>query len=79
MSKQKEVLEMSAKLWNLFLEIPEEEKHSDDTNDFRFHIHAIQNILFAQEYKKKDGFIVEIKGNDLLSVINKNNDNKKRF
>lgn len=52
--KQKECLEISTQLWNKFLEIEVTEKHPDDNNDFRFHLHAIQNILFTQLYKKKD-------------------------
>lgn len=50
---QKKVLEKTAELWNEFLKIPKEELHDDDTNDVRFHIHAIQNILYTQLYKKK--------------------------
>lgn len=52
MSKQDETLKITADLWNKYLEIPTEEKHPDDNNDVRFHIHAIQNILFTQKYKK---------------------------
>jgi len=51
---QDDVLKISADLWNKYLEIPKEEKHPDDTNDIRFHIHAIQNILFTQLYKKNN-------------------------
>jgi len=52
MDKQDETLEKTAELWNSFLDIPINEKHPDDVNDFRFHIHALQNILFTQKYKK---------------------------
>jgi hypothetical protein len=51
MSKQDKTLKISADLWNSFLEITKEEIHPDDTNDFRFHLHAIQNILYTQKYK----------------------------
>lgn len=79
MSKQKEILEMTEGVWNKFLEIPEDEKHSDDTNDFRFHIHALQNILFAQEYKKKDDSVVfELKGSDLIHSISRTNNRNLR-
>jgi len=54
MTKQDETLKISADLWNSFLEIPKEEIHQDDTNDFRFHIHALQNILYTQKYKKQE-------------------------
>jgi len=50
--KQDISLEKTAELWNSFLNIPKDEIHPDDTNDVRFHIHAIQNILFTQKYKK---------------------------
>ncbi len=52
MSKQDETLKITADLWNSFLKIPKEEMHPDDTNDIRFHIHAIQNILYTQKYMK---------------------------
>ena len=52
MNKQDETLKITADLWNKYLEIPAEGKHPDDNNDVRFHIHAIQNILFTQKYKK---------------------------
>lgn len=51
MNKQDDTLKISADLWNSFLEIPKEQIHPDDTNDIRFHIHAIQNILYTQKYK----------------------------
>lgn len=54
MDSQDKVLNMSADLWNSFLEIPIEDRHPDDTNDVRFHIHAIQNILYTQKYKKNE-------------------------
>ena len=49
--KQKEVLNLSAKLWNKFLDIPKDQRHGDDINDVRFHINAIQSILYTQIYK----------------------------
>lgn len=52
--KQKQVLNITAELWNKYLEIPKEDKHQDDDNDFRHHLHALQNILFTQLYKKKN-------------------------
>lgn len=80
MSKQDEVLKLTKDVWNVFLDIPTSERHSDDTDDVRRHIHAIQNILFTQKYKKELEFTtVVVSGRDLISVINKNNDNKKRF
>lgn len=49
---QEYVLSVSITLWNSFLNIPKEEIHPDDINDVRFHLHAIQNILYTQLYKK---------------------------
>lgn len=49
--KQKDCLEITTQLWNKWLEIDSEKKHPDDNNDFRFHIHALQNLLFANIYK----------------------------
>lgn len=51
-NEQEKALVASVELWNLFMEIPESDKHPDDTNDFRFHIHALQNILRSQLYEK---------------------------
>lgn len=51
MKKQDEVLNITAELWNKFLEISKDEIHQDDTSDVKFHIHAIQNIMFTQLYK----------------------------
>ena len=52
MDNQDDTLKITADLWNSFLDIPENEKHPDDTNDFRHHLHALQNILYTQKYKK---------------------------
>lgn len=54
---QKECLDKSAELWNLFIKIDKSELHPDDTDDFRFHIHALQNILYTQLYIKEKGKI----------------------
>lgn len=70
MDIQDKVLKISADLWNEFLKIPDNERHPDDTNDFRHHLHALQNILYTQKYKKKT-FTVEIKGSDLMGIINR--------
>jgi len=53
MDSQDKTIKITADLWNSFLEIPKEEKHPDDTHYVRFHIHAIQNILFTQKYKNQ--------------------------
>jgi hypothetical protein len=55
MDKQIKVKNLTCDLWNAILEIPKEDMHPDDLNDLRFHIHAIQNILYAQAYIKKHG------------------------
>lgn len=48
MSEQdQKVLDITAVLWNEYLKIPQ--AHPDDLHDVRFHIHAIQNIIFARE------------------------------
>lgn len=45
--QEKKVLELTKDVWNTFLELPEQ--HEDDEHDFRFHIHALQNIVLARE------------------------------
>ena len=44
--QEHKVIEISADLWNEFRLLPE--LHADDTRDFRFHIHAIQNIILSR-------------------------------
>lgn len=76
MDIQDKTLKISADLWNEFLNIPENEKHPDDTNDFRHHLHALQNILYAQKYKKQSTVVFTITGKDLIGVINRRNDKR---
>lgn len=40
------VLELTKGTWNAFLELSE--MHPDDQNDFRRHVHALQNIILAR-------------------------------
>lgn len=54
-SKQEISLNISADLWNSIVDIPKDEMHPDDESDLRHHIHAIQNILYAQLFIKKHG------------------------
>lgn len=53
--EEREILELTKDIWNKFLELPDE--HEADQRELCFHIHAIQNILFARsgyrEYKKE--------------------------
>lgn len=44
--KEKEVMEITVKLWNEFMQL--EEFHPDDINDFRFHLHSLQNIILMR-------------------------------
>ena len=45
------VLDRTKEAWAEFLSLPEE--HPDDQNEFRFHIHALQNIILAREGMRK--------------------------
>lgn len=75
MDSQDKVLDKSRELWDEFMNIPKNELHPDDTNDFRFHLHALQNIMYAQKYLKTKATTFEINGNDLIGVI-KNTTNR---
>lgn len=55
MSKQKEALHKLADAWNLFQEIPKEEKHICDNDEFCKAIHQAQNILISQLFIKEFG------------------------
>lgn len=49
--QENKVLDLSAQLWNEFVKLPV--MHADDNNDFRFHIHALQNMIYAREGVRK--------------------------
>lgn len=57
MSKQEEALKKLAEAWNLFQEIPKEEKHVCDADEFCKGIHICQNILYAELYIKEHGIL----------------------
>jgi len=42
-----DVLNKTTELWNAFDRIEKDKLHPDDTADFKFHIHALQNILLS--------------------------------
>lgn len=70
MDIQDKVLDKSGELWDEFMKIPQSQMHPDDTNDFRHHLHALQNIMYAQKYLKEKQVVFEIKGSDLNNIIN---------
>jgi hypothetical protein len=45
------VLHYLKETWNEFNKLPK--VHNDDINDFRHHIHALQNIILAREGLRK--------------------------
>jgi len=49
--EEKKAMELSAELWNQFRQLPE--LHQDDIHEFRFHIHAIQNMIMARPEQRK--------------------------
>lgn len=49
----KEALSKSGELWNQLRLI--DFNNSDDINDVRHHIHAIQNIIYTNLYIKENG------------------------
>lgn len=50
--KENNLLNLTAKTWNAFLKLPV--YNGDDLNDFRFHIHALQNIILARKAIRKN-------------------------
>lgn len=54
MKAQEKVLDKLVEAWDSFIDLPIEEKHPDDTNDFRFHIHALQDRMYRQMYQVKE-------------------------
>lgn len=51
--KINKALKATTVLWAKFLDIPDEIKHSDDTNEMRRDIHNIQNRLYTMLHKCK--------------------------
>lgn len=43
---EEDVLKKTMDLWNAILQLPED--HHDDVKDFRFHVHAIQNLVASR-------------------------------
>lgn len=46
-SLEVKAIEATKEAWNAFMDLPI--MHPDDQNEFRYHIHAIQNIILARE------------------------------
>ena len=51
--KEKEVLNLTATMWNQFIEL--ENNQPDDINDFRYHIHSLQRLVYTKIYIKENG------------------------
>jgi len=49
MLPENKCIDITVDLWNTFIQI--QGLHPDDKPDFRHHLHAIQNILYAHKYK----------------------------
>lgn len=77
MDAQDNCLKLSADLWNEFLLIPDNEKHPDDTNDFRYHLHALQNILYTQKYKKELPVVVTFTADKPAVAVFNNRKNRR--
>lgn len=48
---ENKILELTKDTWNSFIELPiiDPNIHKDDTDDFRHHLHALQNIILSRE------------------------------
>lgn len=73
-SLEVKAIDATKELWNAFLQLPE--MHPDDQNDFRYHIHALQNIILAREGQRvingvKDSVHVSVDTNGLKEAIEK--------
>jgi hypothetical protein len=76
MDQQHNALDKSRELWDEVMKIPQSEMHPDDIHDIRQHLHAIQNILYAQLYLKQKSVTFEIKGENIASVQTARNSNR---
>lgn len=57
---EKAILELTADVWNGFVDL--EIQHPDDLNEVRFHIHALQNILLARVGARHTEGAVNLRG-----------------
>lgn len=51
LAAEEAVLDSLAAVWNDFCKLPQEYEaggHNDDTADFKFHLHALQNIVASR-------------------------------
>ncbi len=69
MDKQ-DLLNQSADFWNsLVNEFDKGNNHPDDMRDIRFHIHAIQNIIYTKMYKELPVSTVKNPSIDIIGAI----------
>lgn len=61
-------LEATKDAWNAFLQLPVN-INEDDVRDFRFHIHALQNIILAREGSRALKRIELAKAGEVLKNI----------
>lgn len=61
MKPEDKILDALCEVWNEFQNV--ENKHPDDNNEFRFHIHALQNLLYAHKYK------MEVQNNGMYNAL----------
>lgn len=54
----KRSLELTKDLWNSFRQI--DPVSNDDLNDFRFHLHALQNIIATMYITEKEHMTIKI-------------------
>jgi hypothetical protein len=73
-NEEKELVELLGECWNKFHAMPE--LHPCDRQEFVFHIHALQNMVYAREgyrqYKNDSGYTVTIKADDLERIYVRN-------
>ncbi|KQX35322.1 hypothetical protein ASD04_14875 [Devosia sp. Root436] len=50
-NEERAVMQKLVEAWNAFVALPVE--HPDDANEFRFHIHALQNSLLSRPTRRE--------------------------
>lgn len=57
--QEKKVLKMTAELWNEFLAMPAAHCTKEDIADMRFHINAIQSMVYARPTVREEMVSIE--------------------
>lgn len=53
--QENKIIDITSNLWSNIVDLPVQ--HPDDIQDFRFHIHAIQVMIFARKTLREENLV----------------------